>query len=215
VIIKWKGKVYSFSVAWPLILFAFFMVLGPCVLCARLGPQDRAIARIQRLGGKYELDEKAPERPLVKVDLSFSQVTDADVAHLKGLAALEELCLCGTEITDAGLEQLSGLTGLEVLDLWRCKDITDAGLVHLNGMTSLHRLSLWNTEITGDGLRHLGNLTSLRELDLSHTQVTRDGLEHVKKLTGLKRIELVGCENLADADIDDLERALPMLTVTR
>lgn len=192
-----------------------FLLLVAYVLCARPTPQDRAIAAIQRLGGKSEVDEKAPDRPLVKVDLSFAQLTDADVAHLKGLAGLQELYLCGTEVTDAGLEHLSGLTALEVLDLWRCGNVTDAGLEHLNRMTALRKLSLWNTEITDAGLGHVGRLTSLQQLDLSHTQVTCDGLEHMKGLTGLQRIELVGCENLADADIDDLKMALPMVTITR
>ena len=214
VIIKWKGKVYSFSVAWPLVLFMALLLVA-YILSARPDPKDRAVATIQRIGGEFELDEQSPGQPLVKVDFSFTQVTDDDMVGLKGLADLRELYLCGTDITDAGLEQVRGLRALEVLDLWRCGNVTDAGLEHLEGMSSLRRLSLWNTEITDVGLGHVVCLTSLRELDLSHTQITHDGLEQVKALPSLQRIELVGCENFTDADIDDLKAALPQAIITR
>lgn len=214
VIVKWKGKVYSFSVAWPLILLMSLMIV-PCVLSALVTPKARVIAKIQKLGGEFELDEQSPGQPLARVDFSFTQVTDDDMMGLKGLADLRELYLCGTDITDAGLEHVRGLRALEVLDLWRCGNVTDAGLEHLEGMPSLRRLSLWNTEITDVGLGHVLRLTSLRELDLSHTRITRDGLEQVKALPSLQRIELVGCENLTDADIDALKAALPQAAITR
>ena len=31
--------------------------------------QERAIARIEKLGGKFELDDKRPDKPVIKVDL--------------------------------------------------------------------------------------------------------------------------------------------------
>ena len=40
--------------------------------------QERAIARIEKLGGKFELDEKRPGKPLIKVDLRQTKVTDAE-----------------------------------------------------------------------------------------------------------------------------------------
>ena len=44
-----------------------------------------------------------------------SQVTDAVLDDLKGLANLQSLVLSQTQITDAGMEHLEGLTGLEEL----------------------------------------------------------------------------------------------------
>jgi hypothetical protein len=44
-------------------------------------------------------------------------VTDAGLAHLRGLTNLRMLVLIGTKLTDAGLEHLKGLTNLEGLVL--------------------------------------------------------------------------------------------------
>ena len=54
---------------------------------------------------------------VVEVYLSGPEVTDASLAHLTGLAALESLHLAATQITDAGLVHLTGLTALATLDL--------------------------------------------------------------------------------------------------
>jgi hypothetical protein len=190
------------------------LVLAAATSCGCAKPaQERAIAEIRRLEGKVEIDEKAPERPLVKVDLSFTRVTDAGLVHLAGTARLRELYLCGTGVTEEGLEHLSGLTNLRVLDLWRCESLTDASLKHLGGMTGLRRLSLWNTEITDAGLMHLNRLTTLQEIDLSHTEVTDAGLKHLEGLTSLQKIGLIGCEEVTDAGIEGLKRALPQAEI--
>jgi len=200
---------------------------GLCMLFACLSPlaatssgcaksaQKRAIAEIERLKGRFEIDEKASHQPLVKVDLSFTQATDTSLERLREVTTLQELHLCGTEICDAGLGHLRSLTNLQTLDLWRCKNFTDAGLRHLEGMTSLRELSLWNTEITDGGLNHLKGLISLQELDLSHTQITDAGLENLENLTSLRKLELIGCEALTEGGVDDLKRALPKVAVTR
>ena len=62
--------------------------------------------------------------------LRLGGATDGDLAHLKGLTALERLNLRGTKITDAGLAHLKGLPGLQRLDL-RGTKITVAGVVSL------------------------------------------------------------------------------------
>jgi hypothetical protein len=91
-------------------------------------------------------------------------VTDAGVAHLRGLKDLRWLRLYREDypeawgpnlprVTDAGLAHLEGLTGLEHLDLMG-QAVTDAGLAHLKGLTGLQQLLLsggasrtraWNT----------------------------------------------------------------------
>jgi len=51
----------------------------------------------------------------ISVFLDGTQITDADLIHLKGLTELEGLYLHGTQITDAGLVHLRDLPRLEVL----------------------------------------------------------------------------------------------------
>ena len=41
--------------------------------------KDRVIAEVERLGGKVDLDEMRPDKPIVKIDLHSTQVTDADL----------------------------------------------------------------------------------------------------------------------------------------
>ncbi len=103
---------------------------------------------VETLGG--ELDQN-DEGEVVAVDLGATQVTDADLAHLLGLTALENLRLVGTEVTDAGLVHLAGLTTLENLIL-ADTPITDAGLAHLTGLTELRDLNLRDTQVTDGGV---------------------------------------------------------------
>ena len=44
---------------------------------------DKAIAEIQKVGGKVDRDDKAPDKPVTNVNLAISQVTDEGVKKLK------------------------------------------------------------------------------------------------------------------------------------
>ena len=50
--------------------------------------EDKAVALVEKLGGKVTRDEKLPGKPVAGVALFFSAVTDAE---LKELAALKNL----------------------------------------------------------------------------------------------------------------------------
>ncbi len=65
--------------------------------------QAKAIAEIEKLGGKVTVDEKSPGKPAISVDLTGPQVTDTALIHLKGLTNLQSLELWHTKVTDAGL----------------------------------------------------------------------------------------------------------------
>ena len=93
--------------------------------------QEQAIAAIKKLGGRVTFDEKSPNKPVIDVDLSRTNVTDAGLVHLKGL------------------------TNLELLYLGNNKKNTDAGLEHLKGLASLQRLFLEDTKVTDEGVKKL------------------------------------------------------------
>jgi hypothetical protein len=126
---------------------------------------------------------------LQRLDAFGSSVSDAGLAHLKGLAELSALDLDGTQLTDAGLRHLKGLTSLTWLGL-RETHVTDAGLVHLKGLTKLSVLTLGGTQVTDAGLTQLKGLKSLTRLGLRGTKVT-------------------------DAGPKELSQALPSLTIIR
>ena len=88
--------------------------------------QEQAIAEIEKLGGKVTIDEKSPDKPVIRVDFSRTEVTDDGLEHLIGLTNLQTLILNDTKVTDKGLEHLEGLTNLEWLQVGA--NVTDEGI---------------------------------------------------------------------------------------
>ena len=136
----------------------------------------------------------APLRSLVPDGLwalhaQGARITDAELANLRGMRALQVLDLTGTPITDAGLLHIEALDSLETLLLWDTA-VTDAGLAMLGGMSSLRILGLGNTRVTDAGLAHLAGLGHLRVLQLGGTAVEGYGLEHLHGLLDLDIVSL-------------------------
>lgn len=182
------------------------------------------VAAIEALGGIVDYadnEEKGESFPLAvlelwppqvygsevaSVDRGNSQVTDAELARLKGRTRLQFLDLNNTQVTDAGLAHLKGMTGLRQLWLNNTQ-VTDAGLAHLQGLTSLQRLYLENTQVTDAGLAHLQGLTGLQRLYLDNTQVMDAGLAHLKALTDLQWLRLDNTQ-VTDAGLGRLQGLL-------
>lgn len=107
-----------------------------------------AVAAIEALGGIVDYvdnEEKSESFPVAllwrwlpqvygdevaSVDRGNTQVTDAELAHLKVRTRLQFLNLDNTQVTDAGLAHLQGLTSLKALWLSNTQ-VTGAGLVEL------------------------------------------------------------------------------------
>jgi Leucine-rich repeat (LRR) protein len=106
-------------------------------------------------------------------------------AGLKGLRGLRELNLSFSELTDADVPSLAGLSQLRRLSLSGTK-LTDAAAPPLAAMPELRMLDLAATEVTDAGAKALGAAKSLTHLDLSHSKVTDAGVSAVAKLPGLK-----------------------------
>src|SRR5262245_32178541 len=114
---------------------AALLVLLACLPVAADGPeeQQKLVAAIKELGGKVKFDEKRPGKPVVKVDLRDTKVTDDFLAQLKSLTELQFLSLDDTPVTDAGLMHVKGMKRLRWLTLSGTK-VTDAGLPQLKGL---------------------------------------------------------------------------------
>jgi Leucine-rich repeat (LRR) protein len=220
-----KRRWAQFSLATMFVVVTVLCV-SLSVVVNRANRQQDAVAAIEALGGRVEYAEPDQETSAAfprqflrrwlprdyfdevrEVDLNGTQVTDAGLAHLQGLTALQELYLRGTQVTDAGLAHLRGLTGLLSLNL-NDTQVTDAGLAHLQGLSGLGTLSLSGTQVTDAGLAHLQGLTGLQELSLRLTQVTDAGLEHLQGLTGLEILILNGTQ-VTDAGLGQFRQALP------
>jgi len=149
-----------------------------------------------------ELPVLAALTQLQDLDLSSTQVTDAGLPVLAALTQLQDLDLSNTQVTDAGLPVLRALTQLQALYLFNTS-VTDAGLSALAVLTQLRDLDLRGTEVTDAGLSALAVLTQLRYLNLRHTEVTDAGLPALAALTQLQRLELINTK-VTDAGLPAL-----------
>lgn len=175
--------------------------------------KDAVIGEIERLGGKVELDEKLPAKPIVKIDLHSTQVTDADLVFLKDakkeLKELRYLDLRLTHIGDAGAANLRHLTSLTTLNLFRTQ-VGDQGLSYLRNLRQLQTLLIGGTKVTDAGLRNLKSMKELKKLSLFQTQVTDAGIPHLRVLLKLESLLISGTK-ITDAGARELLRALPRL----
>ena len=187
------------------------LLLAP-VLCWAAEPkaeEAKAIAEIEKLGGRVTRDEESPGRPVVAVDFcdweSSMKACDAAMRHLKGLTKLRKLNLSGTRVTDNGLLNLKGLNRLEVLGLGWTK-ITDTGLENLNlkGLNRLQRLILSQTQVTDNGLVNLKGMNHLQYLFLDHTHVADAGLVYLQGMNQLQELNLEGTK-VTDAGLVHLK----------
>ena len=159
-------------------------------------------------------DYNADEIELLYSFHTSNCLVDADLVHLKGIAAdLPELYLTGPGITDAGMVNLRDLVNLRVLDL-PSTSITDAGLTYVGCLHRLRSLNLRQTAITDAGLAHLSRLTELHKLVLWGTRVTDAGLVHLRALSELRELDLEETE-VSETGVEELRRALPDVEITR
>jgi hypothetical protein len=160
-----------------------------------------------------ELDHVVRRTRIERLELWGSSDNDSRLAGLEGLSRLRTLGLHKTRVGDKGLANLKDLPALRSLWLSRSA-VTDAGLAHLEHRTDLEELALWQTSVTDAGLVHLKGLINLKRLILAETQITDAGLIHLTGLKHLRSLE-VGNTRVSDTALRELQKALPLLRVSR
>ena len=109
------------------------------------------------LSRKKDLDKntlkqlKRVAEQLVWLNLSNTDIKDADLAYLSNFPHLQKLYLQQTDISDKGLNNLLKLDYLSYLNLYETK-VTDAGLSTLSQLKRLQKLYLWKTATTKEGI---------------------------------------------------------------
>ena len=168
---------------------------------------------IESMGGVVGRNAKLPDRPIIRASFRGTDLTDADLAGLAlpTLHSLRSLDLAETSITDAGLAHIRGLSNLEILDL-RQTDVTDAGLTQVAPLLGLKAISL--SRGVGDaGLATLTGLPGLTVLNLTETTVSDAGLGGLSGHAGLKTLMLPS--RIGGPAIARLKAELPGLSVTQ
>jgi len=147
------------------------------------------------------------------VDLSNTQVTEADLGGLTRFGNLHPLYLRNVPVTNAILKRLAKLKSIRSLELG-ANGVTIEGLKELAGLPELRHISLRGTMLTAASSKDLAALENLSSLDLSQTGVTDGGLEHLAGLSGLRTLDVSGTE-VSAAGVAALVNILPDLKVTR
>ena len=119
---KPKRRWFQFRLA-TLLLLTLVCAIALALWVAPAARQRRAVELFEGLGGVVVYADEGDDSPLVPewlrewlgpdyfhsvrvVRLRGTQISDAGLAHLKGLTALEWLALNNTQISDAGIEEL-------------------------------------------------------------------------------------------------------------
>jgi hypothetical protein len=139
-------------------------------------------------------------------------ITDAGLAHLRGLRNLRYLDLRQSSVTGTGCAQLASLENLRGIQLESSR-LTPAGLVAIGRLQQLEELVLSNTPVTDDSLPALLPLKNLKILRLDKTHVTPRGIMQLQALRALESLDLPF--RFTKTEMDQLQQALPHCSVGR
>lgn len=193
--------------------------------------RENAIAIIDRVGGKYHIDEGNPDLPIVFVSLANTKINDEQMLQLRCLTDLKTLDMNACAgVSDVGFTVLRDMKKLEVLTVWACSRFTDANFEHLAGLSKMKTINLGYSGIdsmTGGGINSLKGMRNLRGLylnflDIEPGQLTElegyvdlealgfaisklddDGLKFVLKFPNLQSLEIHGSK-VTDAGLQQL-----------
>ncbi len=140
---------------------------------------------------KKELHETDPDSGEVK----YTELTDADFAHFKGIHSLSMSGCNQATITDAAFQHL---TGIQTLDMSGCNQdtVTDAAFVRLKGIRVLNMSGCNQATITDAAFQHLTGIQTLDMSGCNQATITEAAFAH---LVGIKSLNMTGCSNKAVA----------------
>lgn len=144
-------------------------------------------------------------RPLVKLDLTATDIENEGLAAIARIASLRDLRISYGRYTDKAITALAGLRGLERLEMVRTR-LTDEGLKALTGLTKLRVLRLDYTKTSDKGLAWLP--PSLEELTLDTADVSDEGIETLAKFQHLRLLNLYHT-TVTEKGFERLQAALP------
>jgi hypothetical protein len=196
--------------------------------------QEKAIAAIEKLGGKITRDTTIPDKPRVveisleftntyeipdelkdfpkmfvdlkKLSFMFAKFNKNFIKNLAEMKQLQSLDLTSLNLSDDDLYMLDNLGDLEKLVLHGDFHITDEGLKHLKGLKNLRYLDLSACNgITDKGLENLSGLSKLQILDLTgHTTIRGEGFAYLKGLSELRELRLQFIIEINESRVNNL-----------
>lgn len=107
------------------------------------------------------------------LDVSHTNITQADADRLSSLKGLQRLSIEGTKLDGSVMMQIASLQKLGELDLSLC-NIDDAALAYLIAHPNLETLYLTGTKVTEKSLATLATLPKLKHCDVTSTVIGKD-----------------------------------------
>jgi hypothetical protein len=136
-------------------------------------------------------------------------LTDAEVAQIAKLPAVNEMEIVADRLTDAGLAALSQCRNLLVLHLEGTALMTDEGLKALATLPKLRHLRL-SGPFTDKGLAYLATAPCLKVLWLETPRATEEALRPLTQIASLERLCLPYLDQISDRAIAYLQ-SMPKL----
>ncbi len=169
----------------PAVVLATFRALQPYEI------SDAALAELGTLAEGLET--------VTEIDATGSGISDAGLASLSKLSALNKLNLSTTKVSNEDLKHLTQLPALETLALNSTK-ITDEGISTLSGCPNLKKLELKNCALTRNGFAAIGKLPVLEELNFEASPGINDlTLDLICEARTIRRLDLGDCGGFTDA----------------
>ena len=137
--------------------------------------------------------------------IEYTGNTDALLANLDGMVALEELSFHRARLTASGMRHVASFPHLRRLDL---DDPDESVFETLPSLSQIESLGFYNPSIAAGGLASLKSLPRLAELRLGRVTITQADVPGLVQLSGLRKLDL------SDASVNDevaskLQMALP------
>ena len=144
---------------------------------------------------------------ITEVDAKGGGLTDAGLAELAKLPALQKLSLDGTAVTDEGMKALQRIPSLQSLSLSATR-VSAAGLGPLTTLPALTRVEMMGCSLTQADFAAIGKLPALETLVLNRVLELNDaGLDLICEATTLKALHLKECVGLTDKGLAALAKA--------
>ena len=135
------------------------------------------------------------------LNLTQSNITDADVSILITMTGLKELNISNTSLSDAALGQLAKLENLEILRMENTRQINGVGLkafIQKKQLSGLRCLYASSTPLSREGLSNVKKIGSLEVFEYASVQLSDQLFSELKGATNLKTL-VVGNNNLTAA----------------
>jgi hypothetical protein len=178
-----------------------------CIHCLWPGLRTLCMTWLHAL---TSLDWDLPE--LRELDLSWTNLSGADLEPLARMPCLAKLNLYDTHLSSAATRVLARVPSLTSLGLG-ANMLTDSDVCALQALIGLRALNLSGTRITDTSVEYLSTLPQLEQLALSSSHVRRPALDVLSKLKavylslcrlevlrlppGLEKLDLAGAQVLA------------------